>query len=226
MVCASARVGADAVVRHAVVVGHVDPGKEPAAHDAIETPTVGVSGARAWPRGLASIPRPSANHGLSGYDAIKRLLDILVSAASIVVLSPLFLMVAVLIKLESRGRVLYGQEREGRDGRVFKCWKFRTMCEGAHRLQRELAEQNGVDGPQFKIEDDPRVTRVGRWLRTTNIDELPQLYSVLVGDMSLVGPRPSPFRENQICVPWRRATLSPPRNHRPVAGVPTCPLRG
>jgi lipopolysaccharide/colanic/teichoic acid biosynthesis glycosyltransferase len=75
-------------------------------------------------------------------------------------------------------------------------------------MQRNLADRNEVDGPQFKIENDPRVTRVGRILRATNLDELPQLFNVLFGQMSLVGPRPSPFRENQICVPWRRARLS------------------
>lgn len=139
---------------------------------------------------------------------LKRLLDLLGAFIGLLLFSPLMAMVAALIKLESRGKVLYGQEREGRNGRVFKCWKFRTMSEGAHALQRVMQEQNAMDGPQFKIANDPRVTRVGRWLRATNIDELPQLWNVLVGEMSLVGPRPSPFRENQICVPWRRARLS------------------
>ena len=128
--------------------------------------------------------------------------------AGLIVLSPLLLAIAVLIKLTSRGPALFGHEREGRHGRVFRCWKFRTMVERAHVRQRALYRRSAVDGPQFKLPDDPRVTRVGRWLRTTNLDELPQLYNVLRGDMSLCGPRPSPFRENQICVPWRNARLS------------------
>jgi hypothetical protein len=82
------------------------------------------------------------------------------------------------------------------------------MVEGAHAQQRALYRQNTLDGPQFKLDEDPRVTRVGRWLRAANVDELPQLFNVLRGDMSLIGPRPSPFRENQICVPWREARLS------------------
>jgi lipopolysaccharide/colanic/teichoic acid biosynthesis glycosyltransferase len=104
--------------------------------------------------------------------------------------------------------VLFGHERETVGGRMFRCLKFRTMQANADARQRELAQANQVDGPQFKITDDPRVTRVGRILRRLNLDELPQLINVLRGEMSLVGPRPSPFRENQLCVPWREARLS------------------
>lgn len=142
------------------------------------------------------------------YGALKRASDMLFAAVGVVLLSPLLLAVALLVRLTSRGPALFGHEREGLDGRVFRCWKFRTMVRDAHLMQRTLYRENTVDGPQFKLPDDPRVTRVGYWLRATNIDELPQLFNVLLGEMSLIGPRPSPFRENQICVPWRQARLS------------------
>ena len=132
----------------------------------------------------------------------------MVATAGLVVLSPVMLVVAILIKLDSPGPVLFGHEREGKGGQVFKCWKFRTMCADAHRKQREMYNTNLVDGPQFKLDSDPRITRIGTWLRATNLDEIPQLINVLLGQMSIVGPRPSPFRENQICIPWRRARLS------------------
>jgi lipopolysaccharide/colanic/teichoic acid biosynthesis glycosyltransferase len=138
----------------------------------------------------------------------KRLFDVVVAFTGLVLLSPLFLLVAVLIWLESRGPILYRDEREGLRGRPFKCLKFRTMQVGAHGLQHLLKAQDKLDGPHFKLDRDPRLTHVGRILRSTNVDELAQLINVLRGDMSLVGPRPSPFRENQICVPWREGRLS------------------
>jgi lipopolysaccharide/colanic/teichoic acid biosynthesis glycosyltransferase len=144
----------------------------------------------------------------SVYPLFKRAVDATAALCGLIVLSPLLLLIAILIKLESKGTVLYRDVRETMGGRQFHCWKFRTMCEGADEKQRELLKQNEVDGPQFKIEGDPRITRIGRWLRKISFDELPQLVNVLRGDMSIVGPRPSPFRENQICIPWRNARLS------------------
>lgn len=138
---------------------------------------------------------------------IKRIADLVIGAASLLLLSPLLALVAALIRLDSKGSPLYGSEREGKDGRAFTCWKFRTMVTNAHAIQHQLTEA-ALDGPHFKMDRDPRVTRLGRFLRKANIDELPQLYNVMMGTMSLVGPRPSPFRENQICVPWRDARLS------------------
>ena len=138
----------------------------------------------------------------------KRLFDVIIALTGVVLLSPVLLLVAILIWLESRGPILYRGEREGLRGRPFKCLKFRTMQVGAHGLQHILKAQDKLDGPHFKLERDPRLTRVGRILRSTNVDELPQLMNVLLGDMSLVGPRPSPFRENQICAPWREGRLS------------------
>jgi lipopolysaccharide/colanic/teichoic acid biosynthesis glycosyltransferase len=138
----------------------------------------------------------------------KRAFDVVSSLMGLVLLSPFFLLIAVLIRLEGRGATFYRSEREGVGGRRFRCFKFRTMKEGAHGLQHLLKAQDKLDGPHFKLDEDPRVTALGRFLRATNLDELPQLFNVLRGDMSLVGPRPSPFRENQICVPWREGRLS------------------
>ena len=126
----------------------------------------------------------------------------------LLLLSPLLILLAILVKLDSRGPILYGDKREGRNGRVFRCFKFRTMLQNAADMQRELMATNQMDGPQFKMDRDPRVTRLGRILRAISFDELPQLLNVAAGQMSLVGPRPSPFRENQMCIPWREARLS------------------
>jgi lipopolysaccharide/colanic/teichoic acid biosynthesis glycosyltransferase len=142
------------------------------------------------------------------YLEAKAVIEALVALLALVALSPLLLLLALLIKLESHGPILFGHSREGRGGRVFLCWKFRTMYVGAEARQRELAEKNQMDGPQFKLANDPRITRVGRWLRPTSLDEIPQLINVVMGQMSFVGPRPSPFRENQLCVPWREGRLS------------------
>jgi len=141
---------------------------------------------------------------------LKRSLDITVSALSLLLLSPALLVAALLVRLDSRGPIFYGDKREGRSGRGFRCWKFRTMCVNADAAQKDLRSLTAIDGPHFKLDRDPRVTRIGRLLRASNLDELPQLFNVLVGEMSLVGPRPSPFRENQVCVPWREGRLSVP----------------
>jgi exopolysaccharide biosynthesis polyprenyl glycosylphosphotransferase len=126
---------------------------------------------------------------------LKRALDVTVSVAGLVLLSPLFAAVAVAIKLGSPGTILFRQKRAGADGRIFVCYMFRSMYEGAERYQAELEPLNEADGPVFKMKDDPRVTPVGRFLRRWSIDELPQLANVLKGEMSLVGPRPLPVRD-------------------------------
>ena len=142
------------------------------------------------------------------YVLMKRVIDVVVSTFALALLSPLLLLLVAVIWMDSRGPILFRHTREGLGGRLFGCLKFRTMHLGSHKLQRQLKRQDKLDGPHFKMEFDPRITGVGRWLRATNLDELPQLFNVLDGDMSLVGPRPSPFRENQICVPWREGRLS------------------
>jgi len=141
-------------------------------------------------------------------ERLKRCIDVIAATAGLLFLSPLFVLTALIIKATSPGPVFYSHRRQGRNGIEFHCWKFRTMMNDAEKLQATLRSKNQVDGPQFKIVDDPRVTRVGKFLRRTNIDELPQLYNVLVGHMSLIGPRPSPDNENQCCPAWRRARLS------------------
>ena len=122
---------------------------------------------------------------------LKRLFDVALSGLALIALSPLFLVLAVWIKLDSPGPVIYRQIRVGRFGRHFRFYKFRTMRVDADRIKRELLARNQpADGVIFKMKRDPRVTRIGRYLRKFSIDELPQLFNVLLGDMSLVGPRP------------------------------------
>ncbi|GJM24566.1 MAG: hypothetical protein DHS20C16_09810 [Phycisphaerae bacterium] len=139
---------------------------------------------------------------------IKRIIDMMAAIAVLIVFSPLLAIVAVIIKLDSKGPLFFTHDREGKGGKVFPCIKFRTMGKDAHAQQKELYAQSELDGPQFKMDHDPRVTRFGAFLRASNIDEIPQFINVLLGHMSMIGPRPSPFRENQVCVPWRRARLS------------------
>jgi exopolysaccharide biosynthesis polyprenyl glycosylphosphotransferase len=125
----------------------------------------------------------------------KRSIDLVGASAGLLVLSPVLLVSAVAIKITSRGPVLFTQPRYGLNRRLFKMYKLRTMVANADALQDGLESQNEATGPVFKIRNDPRVTTVGRWLRRTSIDELPQLLNVLRGDMSLVGPRPLPTRD-------------------------------
>ncbi len=148
----------------------------------------------------------------SGFLIIKRLMDIVVSSVLLVALSPLFLATAIAIKATSKGPVFFVQKRLGLNKRLFKLYKFRTMVENAEELQKELEALNEADGPVFKIKNDPRVTPVGRFLRKSSIDELPQLLNVLKGDMSLVGPRPLPVRDyNEFDQHWfnRRFSVRP-----------------
>ena len=130
------------------------------------------------------------------YSVTKRLIDIVGSLCGIILLSPLFLIVAILIKLEDpKGKVFFAQERNGRYPKTFKMYKFRSMVHNAEDLLKDLMDRNEQTGPVFKINDDPRITKVGKFIRKTSIDELPQLFNVLKGDMSLVGPRPPIPRE-------------------------------
>jgi lipopolysaccharide/colanic/teichoic acid biosynthesis glycosyltransferase len=122
--------------------------------------------------------------------ASKRIMDIMVSSAVMMLLSPLYLALAILVKFTSSGPVFYRWQVVGKDGRAFVGYKFRSMIADADQLKEKLGEFNEMNGPVFKMTDDPRTTPLGRWMRRYSLDELPQLYSVLRGDMSLVGPRP------------------------------------
>ncbi len=138
----------------------------------------------------------------------KRAFDILFALMVVAATLPLYPIIAALIVIEDGFPIFFGHERETVGGRRFKCWKFRSMKKNAEQLKRELQVLNKADGPQFFIPDDPRLTRVGRVLRDLQLDELPQFLNVLRGDMSIVGPRPSPYSENQYCPGWREARLS------------------
>ncbi len=143
---------------------------------------------------------------------LKRGLDLVVAGTFLLLLAWwLFPLIAIIIKLDSRGPAFFPQDRVGLNQRTFRMVKFRTMIQGAEEAREKLAEKNEADGPVFKIKDDPRITRVGRWLRKTSLDELPQLTNVLIGDMSLVGPRP-PLRSEVEQYSWdqrRRLSVRP-----------------
>lgn len=162
--------------------------------------------------GLISINRPI-------YLISKRLLDILMCLLAMTFVAPLMALIALCIKLDSNGPVLFKQARVGQNGRIFTLYKFRTMCHNAdpdlHRRYVELLISNqlptteaGADAPTFKLHRDPRVTRVGRILRRTSLDELPQIFNVLIGNMSLVGPRPPITYEVEAYQEWHKGRLA------------------
>lgn len=140
--------------------------------------------------------------------ALKRMLDIVCAALALVVLAPLLLGVAIAIRLESRGPILFKQVRVGLHGACFDFLKFRSMVVDADSLKDKLLKENEMNGPVFKMKNDPRVTRVGRFIRKFSIDELPQLINILRGDMTIVGPRPPVPREVALYKPWQRRRLS------------------
>jgi exopolysaccharide biosynthesis polyprenyl glycosylphosphotransferase len=139
----------------------------------------------------------------------KRAIDLIGALIGMLVLSPLFLLISLVIRLDSPGPVIFAQERVGYNRRRFRTYKFRTMVADADKLQASLEHLNEASGPVFKIREDPRITRVGSFLRRTSLDELPQLLNVLKGDMSLVGPRPLPVRDvERIDVRWHKRRFS------------------
>ena len=125
------------------------------------------------------------------YYMIKRIIDILGSFCGLILLSPVLLITAIAIKLDSKGPIFFVQDRVGKNDKIFKMYKFRSMIEEAEELKEKLKKKNEMSGPMFKMKEDPRITRVGRFIRKTSIDELPQLFNIIKGEMSLVGPRPN-----------------------------------
>lgn len=130
------------------------------------------------------------------YRMIKRTMDFIFALMGLVILSPLFLIISILIKLEDpKGSIFFYQTRIGKDEKPFRMYKFRSMVSNAEELLGELLEQNEISGAMFKMKEDPRITKIGKFIRRTSIDELPQLWNVIRGEMSLVGPRPALPRE-------------------------------
>jgi hypothetical protein len=160
---------------------------------------------RGIPEIFAGIPTLRVEHYfLTGWDyRVKRWLDIISSLVLLLLLMPLFILVSLAIKLSSPGPIFFSQERVGLHGKVFKMWKFRTMVKDAQSLQQQLEQNNqNIDGVMFKLKHDPRIIPIGHFLRKFSLDELPQLFNVLTGQMSLVGPRPLPIRDVERFGQW------------------------
>ena len=156
----------------------------------------------------SDVPVEELGHAMAcGVSPVRRSIDVVGASIGLILASPLLLAAAAAIKLTSRGPVLFVQQRAGLGGRPFPIYKLRTMCQGADAMKARLKGLSEQDGAAFKLTNDPRVTRVGAVLRKTSLDELPQLWNVLVGDMSLVGPRPLPVDEAEAVAGWQRRRL-------------------
>lgn len=190
-----ATIGSGRYVRNSLVTeaGHVQAPAHP--DGASQAMVLASSGFRTWPW-FAYARGP------------KRVVDLVMSGVVLVLFAPIFPLIILAIKLDSKGPIFFRDRREGRYGRPFHCLKFRSMKAGADKIQENLRAVSEVDGPQFKMADDPRITRVGHFVRETYLDEIPQFFNVLAGQMSVIGPRPSPKAENTLCPYWRYARLS------------------
>ncbi len=220
ILCDGVQIGGGSVVRNAILGQNVSVRKEQILSDSIVLDDKSLKNSNGGFRKEYIVPSaffaagaapvgpyrhwPGFSYALFG----KRLFDIIFSAVVLLLFLPVFPLIILAIKLTSKGPVFYEARRQGRHGKHFDCLKFRTMVASADTIQNRLRAVNQVDGPQFKIENDPRISGVGRFLRDTCIDEIPQFINVLMGDMSVVGPRPSPEEENQACPAWRDARLS------------------
>jgi lipopolysaccharide/colanic/teichoic acid biosynthesis glycosyltransferase len=215
------KIGRDAVVRASVIC----PGVSVKAGELVEervltnSPAVPNGSSRTTSRADAGLAWDDAQQnssqssfrkwpGFSYVRFLKRILDITVSVVVLTLFAPVLPIIMLVIKLASPGPIFFKDTRQGLHSRSFECLKFRTMQVGASRMQERLRVLNQADGPQFMIPDDPRMSTVGGFLRETYIDEIPQFVNVLLGQMSVVGPRPSPESENRLCPFWRDARLS------------------
>jgi exopolysaccharide biosynthesis polyprenyl glycosylphosphotransferase len=163
-----------------------------------------------YDKDIAVFPKrfEKAAHHSNSQSVAKRIMDISLGVVAMLLAIPIIGVAAVLIKINSRGPVFFSQERVGLEGRRFTMHKLRTMVDDAHSQKQDLLEHNEANGPIFKIKSDPRVTRVGYWLRKFSIDELPQIFNVLKGEMSLVGPRPALPEEVEEYETWQRSRLN------------------
>lgn len=148
------------------------------------------------------------NNTSSVYSILKRISDIFISLTAMILFLPLLIIIAVIIKIDSRGPVIFAQERNGFKGRIFRMYKFRSMVTIAEDMLKDLQHENEAGSCMFKIKCDPRITRIGRIIRKTSMDELPQLVNVLKGEMSIVGPRPPIMREVFMYDAWHKLRLS------------------
>ncbi|MHC4213041.1 MAG: sugar transferase [Planctomycetota bacterium] len=196
---------AESVISNQVIISQADVANNPAPMSTVDAKsTISSISGRQFRRRPVFRDWPKFSYA----GRFKRIFDCLIAAFVLIMFAPVLPIIALLIKLDSSGPIFFKDERQGLHGRVFACLKFRTMETGSDQLQDTIRTANVLDGPQFKIPDDPRVTAVGRFLRETCIDEIPQFFNVILGQMSVVGPRPSPTAENTTCPPWRDARLS------------------
>ncbi len=207
-------VGAGMEIERCLVSGRAHSEQNSHCHERIvldgESHIDGISAGIGRPRIRGVVEKPV--RGLAKakriYSPFKRLYEIVISALSLALLAPLFALIAIAIKIDSKGPVFFVQTRCGKNGKPFHMLKFRTMVANAEQIKEKIRHLNQADGPMFKIVGDPRVTRVGRFLRATNLDELPQLVNVLRGEMSFVGPRPLSMEEMKYNPHWRDARLN------------------
>jgi lipopolysaccharide/colanic/teichoic acid biosynthesis glycosyltransferase len=208
------------VISEDSIVGHVwvGAGRTVDAEDVVVGPAVLWDAPLARPASdpvpwedlqpLAMRGGPAGRQLVRSHSAVKRPFDVLFSLVAIAITLPLYPLIMLAIWIEDGWPVFFAHRRETLGGREFACLKFRSMRRDAERVKEALRKKNVADGPQFFVQDDPRSTRVGRFLRSTQLDEIPQFWNVLLGHMSVVGPRPSPRHENQFCPAWREARLS------------------
>lgn len=184
----------------------------PEAEYWLQTGWMEEPGAELGIRKPITIDRKTNLHEHRAYWCVRRAQDIFFSLLALIALSPLMLLTCIAVWIDSPGASpVFSQLRVGRNGKLFRLYKFRSMCPNAESKLNDLLQDNEMDGPVFKMKDDPRITRVGHFIRKTSIDELPQLVNILMGDMSIVGPRPALPREVAQYTPyeWQRLYVTP-----------------